>query len=121
MEEISRLKHGIRVLEGTLRMEKKLAQEYYSELCTKTQDYEELKQEHCQLERKLENFQCIGDLQEELAHANMKLAVAEKSLASYKSKAESSEEWKEKASVLEREVSDLRSASVQFEDNELVS
>jgi chromosome segregation ATPase len=120
-EEISRMKHSLRVLEGTLQVEKKLAQEYYTELCTKIQEHEDLKKDYCQLERKLDCLQGMKDLQEELDHTANKLDVAEKTLTTYEAKVHSLEEYKEKAEDMETKLRILQSQVSSAEEYRMVS
>lgn len=115
------MKHSLRVLEGTLQVEKKLAQEYYTELCTKIQEHEDLKKDYYKLERKLDCLQDMADLQDELAHTASSLAVAEKSIVTYKSKIQSLEQYKEKAHGLESKLDVLRSEVASCEEYKMVS
>ncbi len=115
-EEISRLKHSIRVLEKTLQVEKKLAQEYYAELCVKIRECEDLKTDYVTLERKLDCLQEMSDIQDELVHSNKNLAAAEKTLISYKNKIDNLEVYKERAIELESKVKDVvQSQTTQHE------
>lgn len=120
-EEISRIKHSLRVLQGTLQVEKKLAQEYYTELCTKIQEHEDLKKDYFQLERKLDCLQGMNDLQDELAHATSSLASAEKTILTYKNKIESLEEYQEKATYLEGKLATLESEIGSHDEYKIVS
>lgn len=108
-------------MEGTLQVEKKLAEEYYTELCTKIEEHEVLKKDYCQLERKLDCLQDMADLQDELSHATSSLAAAEKAISSYKSKVESLEEYREKATTLERRVASLQSETAACDEYKIVS
>ena len=96
-------------------MEKKLAQEYYAELCIKIKECEDYKRDYCQLERKLDCLRQMNDIQDELAHANINLATAEKSLANYKNKIESLVEYKERAIKLEGELMEFESTASECE------
>lgn len=120
-EDISRMKHSVRVLQGTLQVEKKLAQEYYTELCTKIQECENMKKDHYQLERKLDGLQEISDIQDELSHATSNLALAEKTIASYKSKVETLEVYKKKNVELEDKISDFESRAALRNEQHVVS
>lgn len=120
MNEISRLKHSLRVTEGTLQVEKKLAEEYYTELCTKIEEHEVLKKDYCQLERKVDCLRDMADLQDELAHATSSLASAEKAISSYKTKVESLEQYKEKATTLERKLASLQSNIASCDEYKIV-
>lgn len=120
-EEVSRLKHSVRVLEGTLQVEKKLAQEYYTELCGKIQECEELRNGYGQLERKVECLREMGDVRDELDQANLSLAAAEKSVLSYKSKIEVLEGYKEKTAELEATLKSCQRKAAMSEDYRVVS
>lgn len=120
-EEISRLKHSVRVLEGTLQVEKKLAQEYYTELCSKIQECEEMKNHQNQLDRKLECLQQMSDIQDELAHAMRSLTAAEQSNMALQSKLENMEAYKEKATELEAKMSDYEAKVEQCKEYHMVS
>lgn len=120
-EEISRMQHSVRVLQGTLQVEKKLAQEYYTELCAKIQECENWKKGHYQLERKLDGLQEISDIQDELSQATSNLALAEKAIASYKSKVESLEVYKKRSIELESKMSDLESRATLGDEQHAVS
>lgn len=120
-EEISRLKHSVRVLEGTLKVEKKLAQEYYTELCSKILECEVLKNSHSQLERKLDCLKEMGDIQDELDHATVSLTMAEKSIMNYKNKIEVLEGYKEKTTELEAMMNTYEAKVALCEDYRLVS
>ena len=115
------MKHSVRVLEGTLQVEKKLAQEYYTELCSRIEEHESLRKDYCQLERKLECLQDVKDMQDELDHATSSLAAAEKSILAYKSKVEGLEVYKERALALESQVAVLESKVVLNEEDRVVS
>ncbi len=115
------MKHSLRVLEGTLEVEKKLAQEYYTELCTKIQEHEDLKKNYCQLEGKLDCLRDMADLQDELAHTATSLALAEKSILTCKSKIESLEVHKERAISLESKITDLESQVASHDEYRMVS
>lgn len=114
------MKHSLRVLEGTLQVEKKLAQEYYTELCAKIEEHEDWKKDYYQLERKLECLQDVTDLRDELEHTSTKLAMAEKSLAACNNKIQSLETYKVKAEDLERQVETLQSEMKSCEEYKIV-
>ena len=120
-EDISRMKHSVRVLQGTLQVEKKLAQEYYTELCAKIQECENLKKDRYQLERKLDGLQELSDIQDELSHATNNLVLAEKTIAGYKSKVETMEVYRRKAIELENKMSDLESRASLADEQNVVS
>ena len=61
LEELSLLRHKVRVLKGSLDMENKLARDYYNELCAKVEEHEQLKKSYCKLESKLECQQQLSD------------------------------------------------------------
>lgn len=115
------MRHSVRVLEGSLQVEKKVAQEYYNELCSKIQDYEELKAAHCQLERKLESLHEMKDIQDELDHTSLSLSSAEKSVQAYKGKVESLEVYKRKASEMEDRLSSYESKAALCDEYQMVS
>ena len=104
------------MLEGTLQVEKKLAQEYYTELCSKIQECEELKNSHSQLERKLECLHEMSDVQDELAHMTLSLAAAEKSIAGYRNRIEVLEGYKEKAAEMEAMMRTYETKAAQCEE-----
>lgn len=118
---MSRLGHNVRVLKSSLDMETKLAREYYTEWCAKIKECERLKEDYCQLEKKLECLHQMNDLQDELAHANMNLAAARKSLADYKGRAESLGRYKEKVVDLECKLKDFDTTMSQLDNTKLVS
>lgn len=120
-EELSRLRHSIRVLDGSLKVETKLAEEYYAEMCAKIEECEKIKIDYCQLESKLECLHHMNDIQDELAQANMNLAAAQKSLANYKGQAQSMERYKEKALDLEIKLKDFDVTMSQLDDSKIVS
>ena len=117
------MKHSLRVLEGTLQVEKKLAHEYYSELCAKIEEYEDLKKDFYQLERekKMGCLQDVKDLRDELEHTSTKLALAEKSLVTCNNKIQSLEVYKVKAKDLEHQVGTLQSEMGSCEEYKMVS
>ena len=120
-EELSRLKHNIRVLETTLKMEKNTISEYYTEIVSKTEEYEQLRNSYSQLESKLECLQRMNDVQDELAHTKIELVAANKKLAVSKGKEKSLEEHKEKVADLERKVKDFDVIRSQLDESKLVS
>lgn len=102
-------------------MEKKLAQEYYTELCCKLQECEVLKSSHSQLERKLDYLKEMGDIQDELSHATVSLAAAEKSIVSYKNKVEVLEGYKDRTTELEAMMNTYESKVALCDQYQLVS
>ena len=67
----------------------KNAQDYYSELCAKSESYEALLAEKNQLEEKLGHLRELRDMQDELDQANLNLSKMEKSLERLRSENES--------------------------------
>ena len=120
-EELLLHRHSIRVLEGSLKLETKLAQEYYTEMCSKIEECERMKKEYCQLESSLQCLHHMNDIQDELAHANMNLAIAQKSLAKYKGQAQSLEQYKAKVLELESKLKDFDMTMSQLDESNLVS
>lgn len=120
-EEVSRLRHSVRVLQGTLQVEKQLAHEYYTELCSKIQEYEDLNTDYNRLERKLDRLQHLSDVEDELTHATACLASAEREIAGYKAKIESLEGCKQMIIELEGKLSKMDSLVASCEEYKLVS
>lgn len=120
-QEISRLKHSVRVLEGTLQVEKKLVQEYYEELCSKMEELESVRHAHTLLERKMGCLQNMTDLQDELSHTTAQLASAEKAIVNYQNKIVSLEGSREKLLELEGKLGSLEYKASKCEEYKLVS
>lgn len=119
--EISRLRHSVRVLEGTLQVEKKLVQEYYDELCIKIQELEDLRKEHALMQKKVSCLQGMADLQDELAHTNARLVAAEKDIVSYRSEVANLAAAKEKVAELEGKMGGLEYKASKCDEYKLVS
>ena len=119
-EELSLLRHNVRVLKGSLEVETKLARDYYNEVCAKIEEHEQLKKNYFQLESKLGCLQELEDLKDELAHTSVDLASAQKALVSYMDRAASAERYKEKVADLEEKLKDYEQISMQLDDAKLV-
>ena len=104
--EVPRLRHRVAVLEGMVETHRKNADEYYSELCTKSKDYDALMAEKNQLKEKAAHLEELRDVQDELDQAKLNLCRAEKNLERVRSENESLRGYKECVRELEVKVED---------------
>ena len=84
----------------------KNAQDYYSELCTKSEAYEALLAEKNQLKEKLSHLQELRDTQDELDQANLNLSKMEKNLERLRLENESLCGYRDQVTVLEAKLTD---------------
>ena len=104
--ELPRMQRRIHILEGMVETHRKTANDYYTELCAKSDQYETLLAEKNQLQAKVGQLGEFRDLQDELDQAKLNLSRAEKSMERLRAEKESLCCYKDQATKLEDKLKD---------------
>lgn len=114
--EVPRLRHRVTVLEGMVETHRKNANEYYSELCSKSKDYDALMAERNQLSEKVAHLEELRDVQDELDQAKLNLSKVEKSLERAQSENTTLRGFKERVKELEVKLDDYDLTHVKLHE-----